>query len=1181
MADIGRRQEVTDPLAMNPLRRDTERSLPTYGVRNPGQTGGDAATRHGLSGLNVIDGLQAVAGRVFQQAAETSITEGKLAWMQGTTEAEMTARGDKYQSRGWQAMQSANQANDWFIQEAEFIQNDGMQLDPTAYRARLMDSRKAALDNLPEDPQSRAMWAAAFDDFGPRLVQMQTEQHNKYNEQRSEAELANLISGTAATSTDASVPVGGFRVSQEQVRTPLLNQTEADRDFGIRTLLGEAAGEGQQGMAAVAHVIMNRMGSTRFNYKTVKDAVLADKQFSTWNTGEGGNDPSKWNPDSAQYKRAAQVWDAVTAGNHVDPTGGSTHYYSPRGMKNGQAPDWWNSEAKNGQVRIGNHIFAVAGRPGNGPKGELQFQDAENPLGKLAFKNKGQGGLEPNFKSVLEEVAGEFGGTLKITSGLRNAEYNAKVGGAKNSRHVRGDAADIDMTGMSDADRAKMVDSLRAKGAKGFITYSGSPNMLHVDMHDRRGDGKGHYMFDRSSDNLNKAPAWFRQMAATDEGGTNVQRRGTQLQAIIDSSTVKPAGKARVVADVLRRSLDAGSDAEFNDLGGISYLYGLGATAADIDSVLKAKERFDNEQDKKFDMQRERKRSDLLARVQSGEFGTMDDVDAAVNELLNEEKFSDGEARALYRQVAADMQKAGDTIIPIEMRSLLTQKFDEVDGGYKTPEEASKDIEEYAKANGIKASVANNMMQSIFSRAQANKDKLRTEARNEQKRVTDEKKVREQAEAALTTGYGLKGLGGKHRIPDDNGGVKEVTGEQYGIWALKQSATKDAQAYVEQNMRPGMTAGQIEQLQSEAEVQYNKTVYENLRKQGVYDKEFGEYIRAAVTGGILGEDGKITEAAQRGFDTYMQLINNPKVGEEYVSGMIQDPEARSFLETARHYYDGRNDIGQALMKASTDLSRELKPEQRIKRTTDFEIKAGTAIRDTLNGMMRSESWLRTSAWSEDQRAAVRRESPMLQSYVYRQAQFYNQQNPNEPTEVSIKKAAQDLQRNAIIVGSDVILGNESNGTRLDQVMGLERLGRQAPHRAVSEYVQDVLSNDPKWKNLWDQQERTSVQGVGGLGDLGGGGKFSSEQAQFSTWFNPMDGTLQLTLYKDQSRTEQLGESIFVPASAVGDWYKQRVSAGQPNFLERMWRRGIDNLADQNQARNVREAGAAIGAMVGN
>ena len=67
MAEIGRRQEVNDPLALNPLRRDTERSLPTYGVRNPMQSAGDAATRQGLSGLNVIDGLQAVAGRVFQQ----------------------------------------------------------------------------------------------------------------------------------------------------------------------------------------------------------------------------------------------------------------------------------------------------------------------------------------------------------------------------------------------------------------------------------------------------------------------------------------------------------------------------------------------------------------------------------------------------------------------------------------------------------------------------------------------------------------------------------------------------------------------------------------------------------------------------------------------------------------------------------------------------------------------------------------------------------------------------------------------------------------------------------------------------------------------------------------------------------------------------------------------------------
>lgn len=1168
MAEIGRRQEVNDPLAMNPLRRDTERSLPTYGVRNPGITGGDAATRQGLSALNAIDGLQAVAGRIFAQAAETGITEGKLAYMQGATEQDIAARGDKYQTRGWQAMSSVNTANEWFIGEAQFIQDQGAQMNPDEYRARLMESRKQAMANMPkDDAQARELWAAAFDDSGPRLMAMQVEQHNKYNEARASSEFTNALMTGTGTYTDASVPSNGFRVSQEQVRTPLLNQSTDDRDYGIRTLLGEAAGEGQQGMAAVAHVIMNRMGSKRFGYGSVKEAVLAEKQFSAWNSGAGGNDPTRWDTNSAQYKRAAAVWDAVTQGHHVDPTGGATHYYSPKGMKGGAAPDWWNEEAKNGQIKVGNHLFASAGRPGNGPKGTLVEAGESNPLGQLAFKNKGQSNLEGNFRSILEETAGEFGGTLTINSGYRSPGHNAAVGGAKNSRHMHGDAADISMAGMSERERSQLVDSLRAKGVKGFITYKNSPDMLHVDMLDRTGDGKAYYMFDKSKDNLGKAPHWFQEMAMTDEGGTATPRRGSQVQAFIDAAPLKPAAKSAALADAMRRSLDSGDDSLFNDAGGVSYLYGLGATPSDIDSVLKAKERFDNNKDKEFDLGRERARADLLARVSSGEFGSMDDVDAAVADLIEKENLSDGEARSLYRQVASDMGKAGDNVIPIEMRSMLNQKLEEVAGGATTPEEAAAELEAYGKANGIKASVVNNMAASVFSKAASEKEKLRTEARTEQKKVEAETRVRQQAEAALTTGSGLRGLGGQHRIPDDlvPGGVKEVSGEKYGVWALKKSAADAAQRYVMENGQ-GANQQSLERLQSEAEVQYNKTVYENLRKQGVYDTEFGDQMSATVVAGVIDPETKqISEGAMRAFDTYMQLASNPKVGEEYVSGMIRDDKARSFFETARKLYDGRQDIGQALMAASNVLNAELRPEQRIQRNTEFNIKSGTEITKAVRDMIRPESWLDTSKWRQEDRDMLGRNTDMLQSYVFRQAQTYNLTNPNEPTEVSIKKAVQDLQRNSVVVGSDVIVGNEQNGTRLDQVMGLDRLGRQAPHQAVQQYIEEVMVNSKDWKDLWDAREGSSVTGVGGLGDLGGGGNFKQKRANFQTWFNPLDGSLQITMWKDATRTEQVGRYKYVPAKDVGEWYKSKVSAGEPNVLQRMWRGIVDTSADVGQA----------------
>lgn len=43
----------------------------------------------------------------------------------------------------------------------------------------------------------------------------------------------------------------------------------------------------------------------------------------------------------------------------------------------------------------------------------------------------------------LDSVREEYGYPIKVNSGFRSAEVNAKVGGAKNSAHLEGLAADI------------------------------------------------------------------------------------------------------------------------------------------------------------------------------------------------------------------------------------------------------------------------------------------------------------------------------------------------------------------------------------------------------------------------------------------------------------------------------------------------------------------------------------------------------------------------------------------------------------------------------------------------------------------------------------------------------------------------------------------------------------------
>lgn len=149
---------------------------------------------------------------------------------------------------------------------------------------------------------------------------------------------------------------------------PAKDMTMPDRDVMIRTVLGEAAGEGMEGQAAVALVIRNRTDDERFP-DTVGGVSLQPRQFSAWNgDGSGNRLISQYQPGDEAYDRAAYVVDAVMGGYVPDFTDGATHYYSPAGMKalvdqgyqRNMIPSWLQTETANRDtlpVRIGGHVF--------------------------------------------------------------------------------------------------------------------------------------------------------------------------------------------------------------------------------------------------------------------------------------------------------------------------------------------------------------------------------------------------------------------------------------------------------------------------------------------------------------------------------------------------------------------------------------------------------------------------------------------------------------------------------------------------------------------------------------------------------------------------------------------------------------------------------------------------------
>ena len=144
----------------------------------------------------------------------------------------------------------------------------------------------------------------------------------------------------------------------------------------------------------------------------------------------------------------------------------------------------------------------------------------QNPFGvetKLNFVRPEQvDGVSDKFKGIIQDAAADLGlDNVRITSGHRTLEYNRSIGSGDGSRHIKGDATDIDVSQMDESERIDFIHALQNRGAKRFITYKNLPDIIHVDTGTAgiSGGRKHHFMFDKTQDNLGKAPEWFQALA--------------------------------------------------------------------------------------------------------------------------------------------------------------------------------------------------------------------------------------------------------------------------------------------------------------------------------------------------------------------------------------------------------------------------------------------------------------------------------------------------------------------------------------------------------------------------------------------------------------------------------------------------------------------------------------------
>ena len=128
--------------------------------------------------------------------------------------------------------------------------------------------------------------------------------------------------------------------------------TPADLDTTVRTVDGEAEGEGEIGQAAVAWVIRNRAEHPSWEGTTPHDVCMKHFQFSCWNGGPDTDRILKLDPLCGRYQGIKSIVLDVFTGRWPDLTGGATEY-----KVTGTRASWDAAVASIPPRIIGHHSF--------------------------------------------------------------------------------------------------------------------------------------------------------------------------------------------------------------------------------------------------------------------------------------------------------------------------------------------------------------------------------------------------------------------------------------------------------------------------------------------------------------------------------------------------------------------------------------------------------------------------------------------------------------------------------------------------------------------------------------------------------------------------------------------------------------------------------------------------------
>ena len=95
----------------------------------------------------------------------------------------------------------------------------------------------------------------------------------------------------------------------------------------------------------------------------------------------------------------------------------------------------------------------------------------------------GNGGLNRRLNGMLYTISNHFGAAVTVVSGCRSLAHNRRIGGARESWHLRCMAADFRVKGVSTSAVYRYASGLPGRGGVGSYCHD---SFIHLDVGDRR-----------------------------------------------------------------------------------------------------------------------------------------------------------------------------------------------------------------------------------------------------------------------------------------------------------------------------------------------------------------------------------------------------------------------------------------------------------------------------------------------------------------------------------------------------------------------------------------------------------------------------------------------------------------------------------------------------------------------